>query len=171
MSTITHTQVLRPETANPAFATLHEITSPEGISWFPQTLGWSFLIFGLFCLILILVYKQINRYLADTYRRTALDVLSQLPEENEAIRKIPQLLKRTALNAYSREQVAAKTGYDWECWLDEKCKYTEFSTQLSGVLHALSYSEKLELSPSQIIDLKNEVELWIKFHERSHDRV
>lgn len=169
MSTVTNTQILRPESGNPAFATLHEVASPEGISWFPQTMGWSFLAFLLFCMALVFIYKQYHKYLADTYRRTAIVILEQLSEEDETIRKIPQLLKRTALNAYRREQVAAKTGYEWECWLDEKCKYTHFSTQLSGTLHALSYAPKINLSPSQVVDLKNEVETWIKHHERSHD--
>ncbi|MUK63069.1 DUF4381 family protein [Aliivibrio fischeri] len=66
---------------------LSEVTVPDHVSWFPQTIGWQILAFVLLAFI---VYKSVlwlKRWWANRYRREALDVLlllrdSQVPNQS-----------------------------------------------------------------------------------------
>ena len=68
-----------------------------------------------------------------------------------SFQKLPQLLRRTALYAFPRTEVAPLTGTDWEKWLDDHCTNRQFSTEfstleLSGVLAQLAYSSAATLT-------------------------
>ncbi|MFA1560118.1 DUF4381 domain-containing protein [Aliivibrio fischeri] len=66
---------------------LSEVTVPEHVSWFPQTIGWKILAFVLLAFI---VYKSVlwlKRWWTNRYRREALDVIlllrdSQVPNQS-----------------------------------------------------------------------------------------
>ncbi|MEZ8351110.1 DUF4381 domain-containing protein [Vibrio splendidus] len=179
MTTNTGLEPLQPENVNPLMASLSEPSLPESISWLPNAPGWYWLLLLLFCFALYRVYLVIQKYLANTYRRAALVELEQLSLEAQSgdissFQKLPQLLRRTALYAFPRAEVAPITGTDWEKWLDDHCTKRQFSTEfstseLSGVLAQLAYSSAATLTGEKRNAIMENVALWIKHHEVSHD--
>jgi hypothetical protein len=93
---------------------LHDFYQPPGPSWMPQTIGW-YIVFGLLVLLAAwAVWRIVSRWRHNRYRREALREL-----ESADISGIPALLKRTALAAWPREQVASLTGKRWLRFLEQ----------------------------------------------------
>ncbi|RJG42131.1 DUF4381 domain-containing protein [Motilimonas pumila] len=179
MTTNTGLAPLQPENVNPLMASLSEPSLPDSISWMPNAPGWYCLLFLLFCLLLHRIYLRVQTYIANTYRRAALVELEQLSLESltgerASLERLPQLLRRTALYAYPRAEIAPLTGIDWEKWLDQHCTKRPFSSgfsksELSGVLAQLAYSPAASLTEEKRKAIMENVALWIKHHEVSHD--
>lgn len=165
---------------NKAVEDFSEVPIPQDISWFPQTAGWAFLASLLCIAIIFYLYKKINCYMNDAYRRAALIEVTKLLTNPAQHKAIPSLLKRTALYAYPRQVVSSLSGHEWEAWLDEQCSQCEFSTTFKGKLRLLSYSDQYALDKTQCDQyqssktltvapqnnqLYNQVTLWIKFHQ------
>jgi hypothetical protein len=170
MSSQTSLQLLKPERINPLMDALIEPNLPIDISWIPNAVGWYWLLFVLVCVIAFQFYKRLDRYLANAYRRAALLELSNLSLSDD-IDKLPQLLRRTALYAYSRRRVASLVGTDWELWLDSECQGCQFSTQFRGVLAKLSYAPSSEFEESTLLEVIQQIKLWIEEHRGTYDRV
>jgi hypothetical protein len=98
---------------------LHDIIMPPPVSWWPPAPGW-YVVLGLLigCLFVLAIQAFIS-YRRNAYRRAALDELQSADEGSDKIGFISALLKRTALSAYPREQVASLTGKAWVRWLSE----------------------------------------------------
>lgn len=159
-------QDFTPAGANPMLDGFVEITRPPEISWLPETLGWQILLFIFALFIMYRGYLIFKRYMDNAYRRWAGQQLSQLTESTEDIQKLPVLLKRTALYAYQRSDVADLTGQDWESWLDKECAKTNFSkAPLTGVLNQISYNPTSQITTEQFKQLKQQMHNWIKFHK------
>jgi len=100
---------------------LADVSVPAAPSWLPQTQGWA--VFGVVLLLAAFWagWRALRRYRANRYRREALVELSALESSvdagNEqrvrALASATVLLKRTALAAWPREQVAALSGEGW----------------------------------------------------------
>ena len=90
---------------------LHDIVVPQPVSFWPPAPAW-YVVLGLVLMgILWLVGRSILRYRRNAYRRAALAELQTLPADGpSAAPRIAALLKRTALAAFPREQVAGLTG-------------------------------------------------------------
>ena len=102
----------------------------------------------------------------NAYRRWAHQQLSLLTDSSDDILKLPVLLKKTAIYAYKRKDVAELIGHDWELWLDSECSQTEFSkSPNSGLLSEISYSQSPKLSSQQFAGLKQQIGDWIKYHK------
>ena len=155
--------------STPLLSSLNEISAPTQISWFPQTLGWQLLFLLFFCYLLYRIYLLIKKYVGNAYRRAAHYEMQLISTEPDNLKKIPLILRRTALYAYPRKLVSPQIGNDWEQWLDQECHGCDFSTQHSGVLSELAYAKQPKLSEEQIQALKSQVMLWIKSHRGEHD--
>lgn len=144
---------------------LIEVTPPADISWYPQTIGWLILLFAFSLWVLYLLYHKYQKYISNTYRRKALIELNKLIVKPDMHDAIPVLLKRTALYAYRRKQVASLTNSDWEVWLDEQCEQCRFSTTHNSQLSLLAYGHHHDLSKQTIDDLYQQIAIWIRFHK------
>mgnify|MGYP005989621759 CR=1 FL=1 len=143
-----------------------EVSRPENISWWPETLGWQILLFLFVLFICYRFYRVFKHYMDNAYRRWANLQLSLLTQSTEDLQKLPILLKKTAIYAYKRESVAELTGLALETWLDKECSQTEFSkTPISGLLNHLAYSPTPELTTMQFNELKQQINQWIKYHQ------
>ena len=99
---------------------LNDIVLPETAGWWPLASGWYFLL-GLLLIILVwFIYTSVKQRINNRYRRTALHQLQLLAQDinktdkrDSVLRQIPILLKRTALTAYPRRQLASLTGKSW----------------------------------------------------------
>ena len=89
---------------------MHELVLPEPVSWIPQTPGWWVLLAWLLAMAAfgawqIGAYRHRNRYRREALRRLAM-IESQAGRRPGTAAQIAGLLKRTALVAYPRRQVA-----------------------------------------------------------------
>jgi len=157
-----------------ALQNLHEIFLPEPVSWMPQTMGW-YVVFGI---ILFLagwwVYGRLRRFRANRYRRLALAELEVIERElnqpekrSNALAEIPVLLKKTALSAYPRTDVADLSGEEWLAFLDKTMGGKNFAEGEGGLLPELAYAPAhriTQLPDEHIGDLLRLVRHWIKRH-------
>jgi hypothetical protein len=87
---------------------LHDFYQPPPPAWMPQTVG-SCVIFGLLLLLAAWSAWRIwARWRVNRYRRAALREL-----DNSEVAAVPALLKRTALAAWPRDEVASLSGQAW----------------------------------------------------------
>ena len=160
---------LHPEGITPLTSGLIEPSLPEAISWFPDAPGWVVLAGLLAVYILYRLYLLYRQYQSNAYRRAALKLLAEIARVDDEQNKLPLLVRRTALYAYPREEVAPLVGREWEVWLDSRCPGSEFSKEHSGLLSALAYSPKNLSDEQQLSSFRSAIGYWIKNHEVNND--
>ena len=154
---------------------LHEIVLPEPVSWMPQTIGW-YVVFGLILLVAgWWVYGRLRRLRANRYRRFALAELAvieqdlQRPEKRaRALAEIPVLLKRSALAAFPRSEVAGLSGEKWLYFLDKTMGGKYFTGGEGRLLPELAYAPTARISelPDEAVGkLIQFTRQWIKAHK------
>lgn len=162
------------DAAGPGLETLHDILLPNPVSWTPRTIGW-YVVFGL---ILFGAARGIGvvlrRFRRNRYRRSALAELRAIerelrcPERRlEALAAIPALLKRTALSAFPRVEVASLTGQAWLAFLDETLGGQAFTAGDGRVLPVLSYAPASQIARLPEHTIEGVVRLarrWISGH-------
>lgn len=153
---------------------LREITLPEPPSYRPQTLGWAIL--GSLVLLGIVIgsFQQYRHWRRNRYRRAALKQLAALEQHVQqsatridALQALSQLLKRTALAAYPREQVAQLYGENWLSFLDATYNGTGFTQGEGRLLSELAYRHPgaiAQLSDEEIDGLMDAAGRWIRGH-------
>ena len=109
---------------------MHDLARPEAVSWLPQTVGWWVIGAWLLVLAFLGVGYAYLHWRRNRYRREAITLLQAI--ETGAVagtslatagEKIAVLLKRTALVAYSRAEVASLHGSAWADFLCVSCNY------------------------------------------------
>jgi len=154
---------------------LHEIVLPDPVSWMPQTVGW-YVVLGLIgILIAWWFYGRFRRYRENRYRRFALSELAvieqdlQRPEKRaRALAEIPVLLKRTALAAFPRSDVAGLSGEKWLAFLDKTMGGKDFTEDEGRLLPELAYAPvpRISMVPDEAAGkLLQIVRHWIKAHK------
>ncbi len=159
-----------PAGAPPAqdpLAALRDIHLPPAVEAWPPAPGWWGL--GLLALgaLLVLSIWAGRRWRATRYRRTGLAELRELRnrwEQNAAdARLLPDLatlLKRVALSAWPRQEVAGLSGERWVRFLDDTLQTREFSMGAGQVLIHGPYQSSSRLDP----ELLTLAERWIRRH-------
>lgn len=101
---------------------LRPMQLPDAVSWWPMAPGWWLLIVLSMAIVFALIW-WVRRRLADP-RRFALAELESIQQRFQQdedktvlINHCNQLLKRTALTLFSRQDVAALSGADWLAFL------------------------------------------------------
>jgi hypothetical protein len=99
---------------------LADIVVPPPVPWWPPAPGWWILAAALLAAFVILLAAAIRRWKANAYRRAALAELDRMGSAGDAasVAAVSAVLKRTALVAYPRRDVAALTGPAWLAFLD-----------------------------------------------------
>ena len=93
---------------------LHDIIVPAPVAWWPPAPGWYFVLAVLLGLALGFALCSLRRYLRNAYRREALAAIRRA---RPSAFELATLLKRAAITAYPREEVAGLTGQAWVDWL------------------------------------------------------
>jgi len=160
--------------SNLGLENLHEILLPEPVSWMPQTIGWYAVFGGILFLAGWWIHRRLRRFRTNRYRRSALAELAviewnlQQPEKRaEALAEIPVLLKRTALSAFPRTDVASLSGNEWLVFLDRTMGDSQFGGGVGRLLPELAYAPSGRTSglPDETLgQLLRLVRLWIKNH-------
>lgn len=92
---------------------LHDIALPPEVSWWPLTPGWYVVLFFVFFLGVVFLYRSWKNWKENAYRRAALRELASAHDATT----IAQILRRTALAIAPRSVVAQLTGETWLDWL------------------------------------------------------
>lgn len=146
-----------------------ETTPPDMVSLIPSTLGWQIVYLLLAIFACKKLYGKYIEYKRNAYRRNALKVLNGFKAKDlplDVQRKLPALLRTTALFAYNREEISQITGKEWEIWLDQQCESCLFSTTFSGMLHALSFAPTINFTQQQTQGLIEQMIIWVESHRR-----
>lgn len=160
---------------NPKVQGIKEIVLPEPVSYVPQAVGWWILLGCVSLLLTWWIYRYYNRWRGSRYRREALmelsvieQLLSQEPERTSALIGISALIKRTAIEAFGRSNVAELSGHLWLEFLDRTGSTDRFSKGPGRLLPEFSYAKQetlRETSRETIGKVLVLVKDWIKQHK------
>lgn len=147
-------------------AGLIDIPLPPAVSLWPQTWASRIVIAVVLAVLVFWVCWFIHRRWVNRYRREALAELRRLAKTSmprgQLSADLALLVRRTALAAFPREQVAALSGRAWLSFLDRSYDGTEFSDGPGRDLGAAVYGpSRNDENLSPLIDL---VRRWIKVH-------
>lgn len=157
---------------------LNDIVLPATVGWWPLAGGWYVLINLVLIMLAWYSYQMLQRWIKNRYRRAALDELRLLANSIQtggiqnaekrasSLRQLPVLLKRTALSAYPRSQVASLSGDDWYSFLNSQLKEPAFTDTSANLLNSISYStgDLSKLDSQLTTALLDQIEHWLKHH-------
>jgi hypothetical protein len=155
---------------------LHDIVAPPAAPWWPLAPGWNVLGTIVAVLILIAAVRAIHAWQQNRYRRDArreLRKLRQVAADTRSHDNVPAaiatVIKRTALTAWPREQVASLTGSAWWQFLDRASEVGRFAKDVGPMLDRSVYDDQFAatLSRDQLEQMFGAAEYWIEHHDRA----
>ena len=157
---------------------LRDIVVPEDLAlWPPAPFVWLFLMaLGIWAAALI--WKAYGRWRTNAYRRSGIVMLNQIKEqlvdrdsETAVVQELSVLLKRVALAAFPRRQVASLSGESWLNFLERTCPDCIFMTGPGRLIGSASSSAS-DAQPLSIEECNHLMQLshnWIKNHRRDSE--
>jgi Domain of unknown function (DUF4381) len=147
-------------------AGLIDIPLPASISLWPETWTSRMTVAVAVVVVVVSVAWLLHRRWRRRYRREALaelDRIARAPIESAQLaRKLAVLVRRTALAAFPRQQVAQLTGRAWLDFLDRSYGGTEFSQGVGQSLEVAAYQPSgWQHDWLPLIEL---IRRWIKVH-------
>jgi len=133
---------------NTSLSELHDIITPDPVSFWPLADGWIVLLILFVSLLLPWLLYQYGLYQSNAYRRAALSELNEIKSiqaPRQQLEQLFSLLKRTALSVYPREQIAALTGEQWWDFLN-KNSGVHFSSQTQQTCYEVLYNPAFDLN-------------------------
>ncbi|MEX0285711.1 MAG: DUF4381 domain-containing protein [Paracoccaceae bacterium] len=127
---------------------------PAPIPLTPETAGWWVVGAALLVALLWFVRHWAQEWRANAYRRAAIRELEGVGEDPAAIAAI---MRRTALAAWPRDEVAGLTGEDWVAFLRHS---GDFPEPMARTLARAPYEPGIE--PDEGLSLA--AEAWIRHH-------
>lgn len=161
-------QTTSPANTNPAageetlpdmIAQLVPPPEPPAIPMWPATPLAKGLCALLLLILLLFIWRQIQTYRANAYRRAALAELRQ--SEGDAA-QIAAILRRTALAAYPREEVAALTGEHWLEFLNQHYPGNAFEGEVGRELLHSPYRKTTSHKSDALVQATQD---WIRHHK------
>lgn len=153
--------------ANDPVAGLIDIPLPREVSLWPETWASRIAVVVLFAAIVVAAWQSIRHYRVNRYRREALAEFQRMVDANatpgQLLAQLSVLLRRTALAAFPREQVASLAGSAWLSFLDRTSDGSQFS---SGIGHLLGNAPYQPTPPgdTELRALTALVRQWITGH-------
>jgi Ca-activated chloride channel family protein len=149
-------------------AGLIDIPLPREVSLWPQT--WEARLATVLLLVVVIasVWRFAHHRRVNRYRREALAELnafrrSSAADRSDLLARLSVLVRRTALAAFPRDQVAPLTGPAWLAFLDRSYGGQEFS---KGVGRLLVNGPYWQIAPddAELQSLVTLVRRWIRRH-------
>ncbi|MEJ6670123.1 MAG: DUF4381 domain-containing protein [Pseudomonadales bacterium] len=159
---------------NDPLANLRDLHLPEAVADWPPALGW-WLLAGIFLIGLIWTARALyRRFKNNAYRRQAQLELkaiaanyNQTQDSRGALIALQLLMKRAAITAFNRTEVAALTGVAWTQFLDATSPKTIFSLGPGELLIDGPYQPSLAPSTTELTALFSLCGNWIKAHSKA----
>lgn len=165
-----------PGTPTPSLSQLADVVQPAPVSWAPQTVGWEVLGAVLAVLVLWLAWRGVRRWWRNRYRRDALAELRRLELRWQAdasigpqvLAALPVLLKRCALAAWPRDQVASRSGAEWAQFILANAGHARHGAEaLAPLVRDIQYHDAAALKRVSQHDVTVLIEAsrqWIQGH-------
>lgn len=138
-----------------SLSNLRDIATPPPVPWWPPAPGWYVVIAITVVALLFFAIRGWRRWKANAYRREALRVL----EDAGASSEIATILKRTALAAYPRAEVASLTGDAWCDWLENSGPGPITSSARESLARSIYASADADLE-----EMRRYALAWVKEH-------
>jgi hypothetical protein len=156
-----------------ALRSLKDIAVPPPVSWMPQTWGWGILALAVAAAILVWCALGYRRWRRNAYRREALKLLDEVaaamrnPDTREqGINDLSELVKRTALAAWPRKDVAPTSGADWVAVITAHGGDDESPT-FNNFFNDLEYQRGKPPTSDVVDELVHGARRWIEGHHVS----
>lgn len=146
---------------------LNDIVLPGAVAWWPPAPGWYAVLAIVLAVLLRVLFRALKAWQKNTYRRQALrELLAIRKQGSEAAGELSVLLKRAALSAWPRDDVASLSGAGWHAFLDRTAPDGEFATRMGAMLDQFAYSTRGAYQPTgpEFEQLCRAVEHWLKNH-------
>jgi hypothetical protein len=135
---------------------LRDLVELAPVSWWPWAAGW-WLVIGLSVVTVnFFMIRAWQNWHANAYRRAALKELGGATD----VAVIADILKRTALSAYPRNQIASLSGPAWCHWLGESGN----QALSDAVAHCLTEGVYDNADRAGHEELARYAEQWVKNH-------
>jgi hypothetical protein len=138
---------------------LEPVPEPPPVPLWPQTAGWLWLAAVLLVTAALLLWRLIAQRRANAYRRAALRALATA---GGAPAPIAEVLRRAALAAYPRTEVAGLYGEAWLAFLDQTYGGGDFRGGPGRAIATAPYA-----LPEGAADLTPLAADWLRRHRRS----
>ena len=153
-----------PTSGNP-LQELRDVHLPDPVSLWPPAWGW-WIVLGLVALGVV-VFWSIRAYRRRTHaRRMAMHELGmvkkhygQHQDDQWVVRRLSEIVRRSALAAYPRRDVAGLVGHSWLRFLDEVGRTNQFTQGVGSLLSQGPYQQQVAGAATDLIPL---VEKWIQ---------
>lgn len=141
---------------------LADIVVPPPAPWWPPAAGWWVLGAAVLAAAAILAVAALRRYRRDAYRRAALAELDTIAVVGDAAgaAAVSAILKRTALVAYPRAEVAGLTGDRWLAFLDRSAATRDFADGPAAGLARCAYGAPVGDGAAILVAARH----WVKHH-------
>lgn len=148
---------------------LKELPLPDPVAWTPQTLGWLIVALVLLGVAIWYLWQLWQRYQSRAYSREGLKKLAQMKSDPSMLSDLPFLLRKSALQAAQRGDVAALRGADWAAWLNASAGSALFDIGDVDALDLLAYgpSRADAITPDQRNGLIEKSQTWMRTHRVS----
>lgn len=152
---------------------LHDLVVPPPVPWWPPAPGWDWVIGLILAILLVGLLRAFSRWQRNRYRREALAELAryeaalQDPQRRAAaLAAVAALLKRTALSAWPRAQVAPLNGAAWVSFLARTGGAASFDTEAGALLEAVAYDPRkaTAIDTSKLRELMDTARQWLRHH-------
>jgi hypothetical protein len=160
-----------------ALEQLADIAVPAPVSWMPQTWGWAVLGIVVLALAAWGAIRFRQRRAASRYRREAMAELARIEARLGdgdaraiALAEVARLLKRVALAAWPRPEVASLSGAAWVEFLRAHAPRAGRGDEMARLLDDLEYrsaQERGALPPEEARALARAARAWVKKHRVS----
>jgi hypothetical protein len=144
---------------------LIDIPLPPQVSLWPATWPARIAIIVLLAAAIVGTWQFLRHRRVNRYRREALAELTPIarmaPQQIAA--QLSLLIRRTALAAFPREQIAPLAGESWLVFLDRSLDSAEFSTGAGRLLASAPYAP-IAPAEHQLADLVELTRRWIRGH-------
>ena len=153
---------------------LHDIIVAPPVPWWPPASGWYWVLGLMVIMLLAALITGLIRWQHNRYRREALAELARQEAALENLERRPsilldcaELLKRTAVTAFPREDVATLTGLKWFEFLDDTARGSRFRDALGATLENALYDPRAAdtLDLRKLHSVVEAIRHWIKFHD------
>ncbi len=126
---------------------MHDLARPEPVAWLPQTLGWWVVAGWLLAIAALTIVFAYTRWRRNRYRREAVSLLEAIGAGASAGSVGPEIatvLKRCALVAFPRHQVASLHGAAWADFLRSSCDHDPAVEQAAADLASAAYRRDVD---------------------------
>lgn len=143
---------------------MHGIVVPEPVSWLPSTPGWWIVLGWLLAVVVLAALQLARRRRRNRYRRDALAELKAIEarmHDDPALsaQRIAEVLKRAALVAYPREDIASLYGPGWARFLTESANHDRQVADAAESLATAAY--RPDAHPDALV---RPARRWIRLH-------